>query len=168
MSGIARACSSAARSHKARDRSPRSVYGRGAVFPGRGEVWPAWVFGAKRRFVYTRNMRTVKVLTGALSSSVSELVVSASAVVSDIPPEGRNTGGLMYGTSGAPRVDGPASAFLYRVGRVRDTPYGWYHPVGIASVLVGAVMGQWEVFAFSCGKVSAGLCRNNQTRALTM
>ena len=168
MSGIARACSSAAHIHKVCDRSPRSVYGRDVAFLGHEEAWPASVSDAKRPFGYTRNMRTVKVLTGALSSSVIFLVVSASAEVSDIPPEGREIGGLMYGTSGATMVEGPASAFLYRVGRVRDTPYGWYHPVGIASVLVGAVMGQWEVFAFSCGKVSAGLCRNNQTRALTM
>ena len=90
----------------------RCVHGWGVASLDREEAWRVWVSDAKRPFGYTRNMRTVKVLTGALSSSVTVDVVSASAVVSDILPEGRAFGGLIYGISGVAGVDGPASASL--------------------------------------------------------
>ena len=156
MLGILKAFSSTAQSHKACGQPPRSVHGKGVVSLGREEAWPALVSDAGRPLGYTRNMRTVKVLTGALSSSVALVVVSASAVL----PGSCEIGGLICGTGGVTRVDGPASVFLYRVGRVRDTPYGWYHPVRIIPVVVGSVLGQWEVFT-SCGKVSTRLCRDD-------
>jgi len=57
-------------------------------------------------------MRTVKPLTGVVSSSVRVRSFSASADASDNPPEGCMVGGAMHGTSGGARVDGPASAFV--------------------------------------------------------
>ena len=86
MLGIVKDCSSTAHIHKARVQPPRSVHGKGVVSLGREEAWPALVSDAGRPLGYTRNIRTVKVLTGAISSSVTLLVVSVSAVVSDILP----------------------------------------------------------------------------------
>jgi hypothetical protein len=109
---------------------------------GRGGAWPALASDADRPFDYMRSMRTEKLLTVTLSSSVSVWFVSASVVVSDvIPPEGCNVGRPMYGKGGGANVDGPASAFPYSYERTRDTPYGWDHSVGIIPVLVGPVLG---------------------------
>lgn len=80
-------------------------------------------------------------LTGALSSSVTVCACSASAVVSDIPPEGCGIGGSVYGTGGTIGVHGPAFAFLCSSGRTRGVPYGWNRPIGIIPVLVGPVLG---------------------------
>ena len=78
-----------------------------------------------------------------LFSSVIEFFASASAVVSGTPPDGCDIDGSMYGimTSGAVRVDGPASALPYSLGRVRDVPYGWNRPVCVRLVLAGLVLG---------------------------
>ena len=70
-----------------------------------------------------------------------DCVVSASAVVSDIPPEGCGVGGPTYGAGGGTKVDGPASAFLCSFARARDIPYGWYRPVRVSPALVGPALG---------------------------
>ena len=108
-------------------------------------------------------------LTETLLSSVLDCVVLASIVVSDIPPEGCVICGPIYGTCGTTRVDGIASAFLYPFVRARDTPYGWNHPVGIISALVGPALGQLEVSTSPCGKRVGGVVQGDRgTQVLTM
>ena len=94
----------------------------------------------------------------AISSSVILLVVSASAVVSDIPPGGCDDGWLTYGVGGSARVDGPASAFLCSSRRARDVPYGWNLLTDNSSVLVGRALCGWNACTSSCVKVSEELC----------
>ena len=74
--------------------TPPTLSGGGGVVLHHEGTWSALAPpDAERPFNYTRNMRTVKELTGASSSSVVCFGFSASAVVSDIiPPEGCSVG----------------------------------------------------------------------------
>lgn len=64
------------------------------ICPGHLEPSASWVPDAEQTLSYTRNMRTVELLTGTSSCSVVGFVCSASADVSDNdPPEGLGVGG---------------------------------------------------------------------------